>query len=384
MRLLRIKVDGLPLYKDSFEVKFYAMQRVMDTHLDSVSRLFGNIYINSAEAIIGINASGKTTALKVVSYVGALLAAKPLNSVYLPSILADDKVTIFEIDYFSSNNIIRIISEVICEKQQDGSKKTRILSEKVWVKPVTTKTNKSNLLDFQGIELFRERNNSEEYLSEDVSITIALNRIFQDTISIADLMVLTDFNVFFPEGNSVASEIISLFDPTIEYISVNRVNGKLLSYLKFHNAEDPIICAPDELNKFLSSGTVKGITVFSEAIQILKSGGYLIVDEIENHFNEELVVSLLRLFLNKKTNPKGAVIVFSTHYPELLDELDRNDSVYITRSADGLLIHNLNSLLKRNDLTKSEVYQSDFLGGTAPKYSALMGLRKSIIKTLEE
>lgn len=384
MRILRIKVDGLPLYKNSFEVTFYAMQRVMDTHLDSVSRLFGNIYINSAEAIIGINASGKTTALKVVSYVGALLAAKPLNSAYLPNILADDRVAVFEIDYFSSNNIIRVISEIIRESQQDGSKKTRILSEKVWVKPVTSKTNKTNLLDFQGVALFRERNNSEEYLSEDVSITIALNKIFQDTIGIADLRVLTDFNVFIPEGNSVASEIISLLDPTIEYISANKVNGKLLSYIKFHNAEDPIVCASNELNKFLSSGTVKGITVFSEAIHILKYGGYLIIDEIENHFNEELVVSLLRLFLNKKTNPKGSVIVFSTHYPELLDELDRNDAVYITRSVDGLLIHNLNSLLKRNDLTKSEVYQSDFLGGTAPKYSALMGLRKSIIKTLEE
>ena len=116
----------------------------------------------------------------------------------------------------------------------------------------------------------------------------------------------------------------------------------------------------------------------------LKEGFDLLIDEVENHFNRELVASLLRLFTNKRTNPKGAVIIFSTHYPELLDELERNDSVFITRSDHGLTIDNLNFLLRRNDMKKSEVYQSNFLGGTAPKYTALAALQKSIIKSLEE
>ena len=110
----------------------------------------------------------------------------------------------------------------------------------------------------------------------------------------------------------------------------------------------------------------------------------MIVDEIENHFNRELVASLLRLFLYKKTNPNGAVLIFSTHYPELLDELDRNDAVFITRSNEGLTVDNLNTLLNRNDMKKSEVYQSNFLGGTAPKYNALLTLQKSIIRSMEE
>ena len=87
--------------------------------------------------------------------------------------------------------------------------------------------------------------------------------------------------------------------------------------------------------------------------------------------------------MNKRTNPKGAVILFSTHYPELLDELERNDAVFITRSDHGLTVDNLNAFLKRNDIRKSEVYQSDSLGGTAPKYKSLMNLQKSIIKSLE-
>ena len=154
--------------------------------------------------------------------------------------------------------------------------------------------------------------------------------------------------------------------------------------MKFYRQKELVLLNPAELNVYLSSGTVKGVRVFSDATRVLKSGGYMIVDEVENHFNRELVASLLRLFLNKNTNPKGAVLIFSTHYPELLDELERNDSVFITRSNQGLTVDNLNILLNRNDMKKSEVYQSNFLGGTAPKYNSLLALQKSIIRSIAE
>ena len=154
--------------------------------------------------------------------------------------------------------------------------------------------------------------------------------------------------------------------------------------MKFIDQDERVLSDPREINVYLSSGTVKGVRVFTDAIRVLKKGGYLLIDEVENHFNRELVTSLIRLFLNKKTNPKGAVIIFSTHYPELLDELNRNDSVFITRSDKGLSVDNLNSLLDRNDMKKSEVYQSNFLEGTAPKYKSWLALQKRIISSLEE
>ena len=68
MKILRIKVNGLPLYKNQFDISFYAVQRVQSNHLNSVFNLFGNIYVNTVEAFAGINAAGKTTALKVISF----------------------------------------------------------------------------------------------------------------------------------------------------------------------------------------------------------------------------------------------------------------------------------------------------------------------------
>ena len=384
MKILRIKVDGLPLYKDVLDISFCAVQRVHNNHLNSVFNLFGNIYVNTVEAFAGINASGKTMALKVVSFTNILLRATPLSAEFVPQILGDGINTIFDIDFYVDGKIYHLTSEIIKEKNQDENPKIRIISERLWVKPVTTKINKSNLCDYDKNTPVRVRGNSDEYLPEDVSIMIAVNKQIQNKIMFVDLAVLTNFNFLLPDTVSIPTEIISLLDPTIEYISIENVNDKVITKLKFYRQKEHILFNPAELNVYLSSGTVKGVRVFSDAMRVLKKGGYMIVDEIENHFNRELVASLLRLFLYKKTNPNGAVLIFSTHYPELLDELDRNDAVFITRSNEGLTVDNLNTLLNRNDMKKSEVYQSNFLGGTAPKYNALLTLQKSIIRSMEE
>ena len=380
MKILRIKVQGLSLYKNIFDISFCAVQRVHKNHLNSVFNLFGNIYVNTVEAFAGINASGKTTALKVVSFTSVLLGAAPLSAEFVPQILDDGIKTIFDIDFFLDGNIYHLTSEVIKHRGQDGKPKVRILSERLWVKSTSSKINKSNLWDYDKDNPVRVRDNSDEYLPDDVSIMIAVNKQIVKRSIFVDLVMFTNFNLFLPDGGLVPTEIISLLDPTIEYISVETLNDKVITRLKFFRKEEIVLLNPAELNVYLSSGTVKGVRVFSDAARVLKNGGYMIVDEIENHFNRELVASLLRLFLNKKTNPKGAVLIFSTHYSELLDELDRNDAVFITRSDEGLVVDNLNDLLNRNDMKKSDVYQSNFLGGTAPKYTALLKLQKSIIQ----
>lgn len=384
MKILRIRANGLPLYKVPVDISFYAAQRVQSNHLNSVFNLFGKIYVNTVEAFAGINASGKTTALKVISFASMLLGAAPLNADFVPRILENNTKTIFDIDFYADEKIFHLNSEIMRDLKPEGTGSVHIISEKLWVKNITSKVNKTNLLSFEGLSPVRVRDNADEYLPDDVSIMIAVNKQIQEKSSFVDLAAFTNINLFFPDRGDIPTEIITLLDPTIEYITVENVDHKTITRLKFYNQKELVLLNPGELNIYLSSGTVKGVRVFTDATRVLKNGGYLIVDEIENHFNRELVTSLLRLFMDKRTNPKGAVIVFSTHYPELLDELDRNDAVFITKSDHGLSIDNLNSLLKRNDMKKSEVYQGNFLGGTAPKYKSLLALQKHIIKSLEE
>ena len=88
--------------------------------------------------------------------------------------------------------------------------------------------------------------------------------------------------------------------------------------------------------------------------------------------------------MDKKVNPKGAMLIFSTHYAELLDEFERNDNIYIVRNKDGISAENLSVVLKRNDIKKSDAYQSGFLEGTVPMYDAYMSLKKRLIHSLKE
>ena len=77
-------------------------------------------------------------------------------------------------------------------------------------------------------------------------------------------------------------------------------------------------------------------------------------------------------------NRFGGTLIFTTHDPELLDEFERNDCIHIVRNRDGITVSNLTDILKRNDLKKSDAYQSGFLEGTVPIYEAYLSLKTSI------
>ena len=90
---------------------------------------------------------------------------------------------------------------------------------------------------------------------------------------------------------------------------------------------------------------------------MLKHGGLLIIDDLDAHLNKELVKVLVSLFLQAKTNLFGASLIFTTHYLQGLDSLNRNDYVNILTKDDlGLFkLENLSSIISRTDLKKSEV-----------------------------
>ena len=116
--------------------------------------------------------------------------------------------------------------------------------------------------------------------------------------------------------------------------------------------------------------------------QVNRLHGVLLIDEIENHFNKEIVTTLVRFFMDSRLNKNGGTLIFTTHYPELLDEYDRNDGICIVRNRNGITAENLSYILKRNDIKKSDAYQSGFLEGTTPAYEAYMRLKKSLAASI--
>ena len=61
-----------------------------------------------------------------------------------------------------------------------------------------------------------------------------------------------------------------------------------------------------------------------------------------------------------------------------------SNSIFITRNNNGITVENLCTILKRNDIKKSEAYESGYLQGTTPSYEAYMKLKKSMNEQLKK
>ncbi|SFQ15960.1 hypothetical protein SAMN02910358_00926 [Lachnospiraceae bacterium XBB1006] len=384
MKLLRIVADGLPLFREKLDICFYAQQRVSEEQQELLCPVFSNIYLNSANGIIGINASGKTSVLKVILLALGIINNEPINHIETKDILGNAEKAVLDIYFYSASGkeICRLETTITSNKTKTEGTVYSILSERIWSKQIEEITTRKALLDFGDREPIMQRSGQEDFLPDDVSIMIARNKRTGENLRVVNLLRFTNNNVL-PLSDNIPPEVITYLDPTIERLQFEEKEQKTVIYLKFKGKEEIVLNNPAQLNNYLSSGTVKGIITFTLAREVLQTGGYMIVDELENHFNKEIVTTLMRFFMDNKLNKYGGTLVFSTHYPELLDEYDRNDSIYIIRNRDGITAQNLATILKRNDIKKSDAYQSGLMEGTTPMYEAYMRLKKSMAAAIE-
>lgn len=376
MKLLRIHAKGIPLFKEDFDLCFLATQRVSEDEKNSLYSLFSNIYINPTEVIMGINASGKTSTLKIVLLALNLINNEPINHIEVKDILGKSKKVILTTYFYTNNKEVCKLETVISSKEEEIDSYI-ITSEKLWKKSNAIVKAKKAIFNFDDSMLVAERNDTEEFLSDDVSIIIAQNKKNKEHITITNLLSFTNINIL-PNTEIIPTSVIKFLDPTIEKLYFENNSKNNVIHLKFFNQDEFVLNNARELENYLSSGTIKGIITFTKAMNILKHGGYMVIDEIENHFNKEIVMTLIRFFTDVRLNKNGAILIFTTHYPELLDEYDRNDSIFITRNKGGITVENLSNILTRNDIKKSDAYQSGFIDGTTPAYEAYIQLKKSI------
>ena len=383
MKILRITAQGLPLFKEDMDICFYTQQRVSEDDKNNLYNLIDNYYLHSACAFIGINASGKTSVLKVINLALNIIKNEPINHVEAKTILGGSEKAAIRTYFYDKRKYICCLETVItAKKAKTGEYVYSILSERLWEKPIAGVKSKKYLTDFDGIEPVDTRNSNEAYLSDDVSFIIAHNKKVNDTVEVFSLLSYTNVNVL-PFTEDIPLEVITFLDPTIEKLCFEQAEGKTFIHLKFRDEDEIILNNAVDLEQYLSSGTIKGIITFSMVKEVLQSGGYLLVDEIENHFNKEIVTTLMRFFMDSRLNKRGGTLIFTTHYPELLDEYDRNDGICIVRNRNGITVENLSYILKRNDIKKSDAYQSGFLEGTTPAYEAYMRLKKNLAASIK-
>ena len=386
MKLLRVSFDNVRMFEHrKLQLDFFAQDKVFPDD-ESITLLEKPIYKSNVVAIAGINASGKSVALSLVDLAlciieGRPIARKNLDHGLLEVFAGNTNMSALlwiegSLHLLKSNLLIQNSvpgSEIITEAISFGEEVLLKIEPKAITKAILSASDDN--LTAIGKELMRRSSltpDQKRFLQKDVSIASA----FVDPTTAHIYLEAVDFPLTLQQGFKGLDDVLRTFDSSIEHLAVED-EGRAYR-LKLRTCNNPLTLSREGLEDVLSSGTIKGLIVVQRAIMVLRNGGFLLLDEIENHLNRQLVNVIIDLFASGETNPHGATLLFTTHYPEVLDHLRRKDNVYFfARSADALTsVVKYSSRIKRVENKKSEVFVSNFIRGTAPRFAEVSALRE--------
>lgn len=115
-----------------------------------------------------------------------------------------------------------------------------------------------------------------------------------------------------------------------------------------------------------SAGTKRFFGLSGPTLKALKEGGCIVVDELDNSLHPLLARAIIRLFMDPKTNPKGAQLFFTTHDKSLLvKEVLRRDQVWLAeKDAVGAThVYSLSDFDINDDTDLESAYLEGRFGG---------------------
>lgn len=394
---LKMKIENHPLFKNGLEFSLMSDARITENTRDQLTNLAGNLWINNLITIVGKNATGKTTIMRtIIGMLQLLLYGNSIDQTSLQDILVGDQPITITTYFYGTDRLLYKGVVTFKQTRDKLNKKWIIDNELIYRKEFKDRLTKKEILNFDNIEPLYNRKYLGELassiLSPDDSIfRLILTKEDYHCQLIFDNLMLANTNALFYDEEKVPVAILNFLDPSIEYLNIESETDdanhikKIIYHLKFKNAKEEITATVfDVIQHYLSSGTAKSITLYGRVMIALKTGGIMFVDELENHFNHAIVRSFIEDFSDSKINTNRAMLIFSTHYSELLNDLDRGDEVYIAKRNDKIELQRYSAANVRSDLKKAEVFDSDYLGGTAPEYSAYLALKNVTKKVVQD
>lgn len=387
LNLLKIEASGFKMLDDNFKLDLMSKTRVYQE--DKEKELFEldkGLYVFRTLAFVGSNSSGKSSVLSLLLKV--LMFLQTGRWEYLKREFNKDEITIKTLFYLDGYlyNYSFSVGKIDDANLSPMNKYSPILKEKL------KKVKYDKTRGIKNIELIESKGEDvSELFNASLTDTSAITKITNNNVIVDDfnnnnIMNFNETiarNTFFTSLNScdknLVSSIIKLLDESIEYITYN--NNDYVCFKRIN--EDEQILSSLELLSILSSGTLRGVELFIRCINALKFGKTFIVDEIENCFQKNLVFNLLFLFNDSKINSKGAQLIFSTHYVEILDYLNRRDNIFITHKNDGKIIANnlYSDYNVRTELLKSKQFDNNVFN-TSLNYKQVLEVRRNLLNEL--
>jgi AAA15 family ATPase/GTPase len=322
------------------------------------------IMINTVNAIYGKNAAGKSTLLRaILKAFELIMGSAKLNE--------DDD---FGIDYEDENQTPKFrlkfspnlssLFEYSFSLQGIGNDAT-ILSEKLYnlttANLVFERNQREIIFNLPAFETHNEdylrrsiRRNHLILSNTTVSYFEALRTTFSaghsQMIDVVGGLKLDSLSYdFFADSSKTIKEIAlhpHIKDPLIRMLQESDVNIKDYYFENNHDTKNKVLFFVDKagVNRPFSKqsdGTKKYfILLFFVHLNVLRNGGMFIVDELEKALHPKLALHLINIFKNKKTNPNGARLLFTSHDVGFMHQsilngdqvwfIDRNDETQET------------------------------------------------------
>ncbi len=372
MKLLKVIASGYKNCTEHFSIDFLARSKKTEEDKEyELLEIADQLYVFSTMAVIGKNASGKTSAIELLDCCYDILSKFRLE--YLDFEFDGVKLEM----YFYEEGYVYYYSTKLRKSAADEKKS--IFTEQYLFRKKYFKSKTKEIFSEKGWE----RLVIDGELPEDISIvffvlkTMKVREIYYGVQEDKDSGITKGFSMIkkLHFSDEVIKSILKIFDDKVDDLIQLDENKYLLIY-QGQKKE----LTEKELEGILSSGTIKGLSLYLTAYASLKYGFDLLIDEIENHFHKSLVNNLLCLYKDKSVNKHNASLVFTTHYCEILDMFNRSDNIWITKSQDKVIAENMYEKYGlRSELSKSKkFYENAF--GTGVDYEALMNLKELLMK----
>lgn len=378
MKLLKVEANNFKLCEDNFNISFIpkANKKEEDKEFE-LNEIDENLFTYSTLGIVGKNASGKTTSVELLAVVYDIISNFRIKNT--TNILKYNNKTInLKISFYHNGFLYYYKTDLY--KRNDGVEDNIILfKNQIIYQRQYKKTYTRDLFNYQK---YQEINTNVD-LPEDTSLLYTILRninirgIYYSSQDTSFHNYALAFNIYklLDNDEKIIKAILKMFDEHISSIEMINEN----KYQIIYNNNEIKEVTNQELYNILSSGTTKGIGLYTFVVFSLKNGCDLIIDEIENHFHKTLVENLINLYKDKTVNKKNATLIFTTHYCELLDLFNRNDNIYISKYDKKIKLENMYEDYKlRPDLLKSnKFYQNAF--NTNVNYQSLMNFKKELM-----
>jgi len=316
--------------------------------------------LNKSMAIIGPNGSGKTNAIKAITFIVWFIQFSfqkqpPEEKIYYKShFFNENKPSNFEAEFDVGGTLWRYelsITNTKVLREALYKKKSRTFSY-VFIRELNKKTNQYSVkqqgFGFPKKEAEKTRKNCS-LISAGAQYGVALASMLTSAFVNTNVTVIgrdhfANHKVFeaakyFSEHIDIqtqAKKLLKNWDlglKDIEFVKYNDPNDEQEKTIPFgvHSSNN----STSRLN-FLqeSSGTQSAFILLFLLLPVLKAGGIAIVDELESDLHPHMLKPILELFASQATNPGNAQILFTTHSIEILNLLHKSQILLVEKDEN--------------------------------------------------